>query len=130
MAKNNNNCNCDDNCPICNNSTTAGSSSVDGVATGTGAAPKPTAGSELMKRDPYEIANGTQITGQVPSTILMDVLASIQSVIPDVINNVSVNKSIFFLLLVKNFEPYSAQCLPMNVSYVQARRSIHVKHWS
>lgn len=90
MAKNNNNnCNCDDNCPICNNSTTAGSSSVDGVATGTGAAPKPTAGSELMKRDPYEIANGTQITGQVPSTILMDVLASIQSVIPDVINNVS-----------------------------------------
>lgn len=83
-----NNCNCNDNCPICGGGS-SGSSSVDGVSAGTGAPPKPTAGSELLGRDPYEIANGTSISGEVPSTILMDVLASIQSVIPDVINNVS-----------------------------------------
>lgn len=76
-----NNCN---NCPI-----SSGTSSGDGTSTGTGSAPVKTSGSDLLGRDPYQIANNTQVDGSIPGTILMDVLASIQSVIPDVINGVS-----------------------------------------
>ena len=87
MTKNNNNCDCND-CPL-NSNTSAGSSSADGISTGTGSAPKSTAGSDLLGKDPYQSANSNQISGTVPGTILMDVLASIQGVIPDVINSVS-----------------------------------------
>lgn len=80
-----NNCN---NCPI--SSGTSGSSSVSGVSNGTGSAPKATAGSELLKQDPYAASQQQSIpSGSVPGTILMDVLANIQGVIPDVVNSVS-----------------------------------------
>lgn len=79
-------CNCN-NCPISSGST--GTSSGGGISTGTGSAPAKTSGSELLSKDPYQTANGAQISGTVPGTILMDVLASIQGVIPDVINGVS-----------------------------------------
>lgn len=79
-----NNCN---NCPISSGS--SGTSSGDGTSTGTGSAPAKTAGSELLKRDLYQTANNTQVTGSVPGTIVMDVLASIQSIIPDIVNGIS-----------------------------------------
>jgi hypothetical protein len=79
-----NNCN---NCPISSGS--SGSSSNQGNSTGTGSSPETTTGSELMSQDSYETAASTPVSGSVPGTILMDVLASIQSVIPDVVNSVS-----------------------------------------
>ena len=81
-----NNCDCN-KCPI--GSGSSGSSSVSGSSSGSGAPPKATAGSELMKQDPYSLANQSAQTGSIPGTILMDVLASIQSVVPDVVNSVS-----------------------------------------
>lgn len=84
----NNNCDCN-NCPICNTSGSTGSSSISGTSSGTGNPPKATAGSELMGLDPYKESNANTASGSVPGTVLMDVLASIQGVIPDVINSVS-----------------------------------------
>lgn len=62
---------------------------VLGSSTGTGKPAQPATGAGLLQVDPYAAANAAQVSGIVPSTVLMDVLASIQGVIPDVINNVS-----------------------------------------
>lgn len=83
-----NNCNCDNNCKICG-SDSSGSSSINNSSSGSGSAPKDTAGIENLKDDVYKIANENQVSGSVPGTVIMDVLASIQSVIPDVVNSVS-----------------------------------------
>lgn len=80
---NTNDCN---NCSICS-SGFAGSSSVSSSATGS--APKETAGTQYLNQDPYQQASENPVSGSVPGTVIMDVLASIQSVIPDVVNSVS-----------------------------------------
>ena len=70
--------------------TSTGSSSISSNETaGTGTNPNLTDGSDYLKQDVYAAANSRKPTGAVPGTVLMDVLASIQSVIPDVINSVS-----------------------------------------
>jgi hypothetical protein len=81
-----NNCN---NCPISSGS--SGSSSISGSGTvGTGTSASVPAGSELLGQDAYAVANENTVdTSSVPSTVIMDVLASIQSVLPDVMNSIS-----------------------------------------
>lgn len=64
-------------------------SSIGNASSGTGSPPAPTTGSELLKQDPYQVANNANISGPIPGTVLMDVLASIQGIIPDVISSIS-----------------------------------------
>ena len=67
-----------------------GSSSIsNGNSVGTGESPKETAGASYLKQDIYAFSQENKVSGPIPGTILMDVLASIQSVIPDVVNSVS-----------------------------------------
>lgn len=80
-----NECNCN-NCPIVG-SIDSGTSSNQGTAVGS--EPKLTAGSQNLAKDAYVTAKENPVSGSVPGTVLMDVLASIQSVIPDVMNSIS-----------------------------------------
>ncbi len=80
-----NECNCN-NCPIgC--SVDSGTSSNQGTAVGS--EPKLTAGAQHLAKDAYATARENPVGESIPGTVIMDVLASIQSVVPDVMNSVS-----------------------------------------
>lgn len=82
-------CNCN-NCEFCQTSVGSSSSSLDlNNSGGTGNAPQQTSGSELLKQDFYAKANANPQDSGVSGTVIMDVLASIQSIIPDVVGNIS-----------------------------------------
>lgn len=83
-------CNCD-NCPICD-SGSSGTSSGQGVSSGTGSDPISAEGTELLKQDSYATAaenSETIKTTSTPGTILMDVIANVQSCLPSVVNNIA-----------------------------------------
>lgn len=80
------NCN---NCPICNSDSSGSSSVSSSGIVGTGSTPNKTAGSELLGQDVYSATAENPVSGTVPGTVIMDVLANIQSVLPDVINSIS-----------------------------------------